>query len=267
MKFSIVIPSFNQGQFISKTLESIFTQEGDFSIEVMVFDAQSKDNTVNILKQYSQKAHSGEYKKYNEGIDFSWISEKDKGQTDAINKGLRKITGDIVAYINSDDSYCPGAFKHVANLFSKRAEAKWVTGYCNIIDENDRKIRSFIEKYKGFWLNHYSFTALRILNFVSQPATFWKKETFAETGLFDEKLKYTMDYDYWLRIAKNHKLFVAKNFLANFRIHNQSKGETAFLHQFKEDFETLSRHSSNVPLRLLHRFHNLLITLAYRCLK
>lgn len=267
MKFSIVTPSYNQSQFISLTIESVLSQKGDFEIEYFVMDGGSSDNSVEIIKDFEKKINQGKYKKYNKGIKFYWQSKKDKGQSDAINQGLRKATGDILAYINSDDSYTSGAFKQIADAFKKSAGKTWLTGYCNIINECDKPTRSMIASYKNFWLRQYSYNKLLVLNFISQPATFWKKEALRKHGLFDEKLHYTMDYDYWLKIGKHCDPLIVKEPLANFRIHNQSKGETAFKKQFDQDFQVCCNHNNNHLIKYAHGMHNGLIKIYYTFIK
>lgn len=267
MKLSIITPSYNQVKYINKTIKSVLTQKGDFEIEYFVMDGDSNDNTVGILKKYDKEIASGRYKKFNQGIKFYWQSKKDKGQSDAINQGLKKATGDILAYINSDDTYIDNAFQKVADAFKKNPEKKWLTGYCNIINQDDKPIRSYIANYKNFWLRHYSYNKLLVLNFISQPSTFWKAEIFKKYGFFDEKLHYTMDYDYWLKIGKGNDPVVIASPLANFRIHNQSKGEASYVKQFKQDGETVRRYCKGHFFNLLHKFHNQLILFSYRIIK
>ena len=121
MKISIITPSYNQAQFIERTILSVLNQDYK-DIEYIIMDGGSTDGTVEILKKYSDH--------------IIWKSEKDNGQSDAINKGLKMATGDIVAYLNSDDTYQPGAFKEVATFFEKNPDKKWVYGKCLIINEN-----------------------------------------------------------------------------------------------------------------------------------
>lgn len=267
MKFSIVTPSFNQGQFIEQTIESVLSQKGDFEIEYFVMDAGSKDNTVEIIKKIEAKIGKGGFKGLNGGITFYWQSKKDKGQSDAINQGLKRATGDILAYINSDDSYAEGSFQMVCDALSKNKSKNWVTGYCNIVDQDNKSIRSHISKYKNFWLNRYSHKGLLMLNFISQPSTFWRASMTKQFGLFDEGLAYTMDYDYWLRICGENDPIILRSPLANFRIHNQSKGETAFLKQFNQDFEVCSKFTQNRLILLAHKFHNKMIIMLYKIIK
>lgn len=267
MKVSIVTPSYNQSKFIGQTIESVLTQKGSFEIEYFVMDGGSSDDTVNIIKKIESNVKKGIYKKYNSGISFYWQSKKDGGQSDAINQGIKKASGDILAYLNSDDVYIGGSFQKIVDAFGAESKARWLTGFCGIIDEKDKKTRNIIAGYKKFWLRHYSYNKLLVLNFISQPATFWKRDVHNKSGYFNENLQYAMDYDFWLRIGKNSTPIVLDSELANFRVHKESKGETTYKKQFKEDLEISIEHSKNKIIKFLHRMHNLLIVFIYKLIK
>ncbi|KKQ71363.1 MAG: Glycosyl transferase family 2 [Candidatus Shapirobacteria bacterium GW2011_GWE1_38_92] len=261
MKFSIVTPSFNQSQFITQTIDSVISQKGSFDIEYFVMDGGSTDNTVEILKEYEMLLNN------NSRIKFFWQSKKDKGQSDAINQGFQKATGDILAFINSDDYYQPDVFQKIATQFSQNPHRHWLTGYSHIVDENDRLIQKPITQYKNFWLNNYSYSTLLILNYISQPSTFFTKKIFNQIGKFNEKLNYTMDYDYWLKIGKNSQPIILKKYLSSFRLHSSSKSKTHYKKQFSEDFSTTQIYSQNYLILFFHRFHNFLITQVYKIIK
>jgi glycosyltransferase involved in cell wall biosynthesis len=261
MKVSIITPSFNQSFFLEKTIESIISQKGDFDLEYIVIDGGSTDDSVDILKETGKKL------KRNPRIKFIWKSEKDKGQSDAINKGMAMASGEIVAFLNSDDLYVPGCLNTVVKKFDTDSSIKWLTGYCQIVNEKGNQIQSPVMKYKNFWLNHYSFNKLLVLNFVSQPSTFWRRELTKTIGLFDEKLHFAMDYDYWLRIGKSYKPAIIKSNLSCFRIHGSSKGTNQYIEQFDQDFETCLKNTKNKLLIILHKLHNGLIKLTYKLIK
>lgn len=261
MKFSIVTPSFNQGNFISQTIDSVINQKGSFDIEYFVMDGGSTDGTVNILKKYEKKL------KNNSQVKFYWQSKKDKGQSDAINQGLKKATGDILAFINSDDYYQPNIFQKVTNSFNKNPKQQWLTGYSKIVDGSSQQIQKTITLYKNFWLNLYSYNTLLILNYISQPSTFFKKELFKKSGYFSESLNYCMDYDYWLRIGKNNKPIILKKYISNFRIHSSSKGKKRFIDQFDEDYNITKDYTKNRVIIKLHSLHNQLIKAVYIIIK
>lgn len=260
-KISIITPSFNQAKFLIKTIESVASQDGDFKIEHIVMDGGSTDESVQVLQEYEKQL------KNSDKVTFIWKSEKDKGQSDAINKGLKLATGDLIAYLNSDDTYCDYAFINVIKAFESNPNGLWASGYCHIIDENDHLIQPSITRYKNLWLNHYSYKTLLVLNYICQPATFWKKEVVDKIGLFNEDYHYTMDYDYWLRIGKDNPLVVVNKYLANFRIHGTSKGKTAYIKQFDQDFEVAQIYSTSKLINTLHRFHNSLIRAVYKITK
>ena len=188
MKISIITPSYNQAEFIERTIQSILNQSYS-NFEYIIMDGGSTDGTIEILKKYSNK--------------IIWKSEKDNGQSDAINKGLKIATGDIVAYLNSDDTYELNALQKVADFFIKNPDKKWVYGKCKIINEKDQEIRKPITAYKNWLLKKYSYKKLLTENFISQPATFWKKELHNEFGYFNESESLCMDYEFWLRICPN----------------------------------------------------------------
>lgn len=258
MKFSIVTPSYNQGQFISQTIDSVITQKGDIEIEYFVYDGGSSDDTVKILKKYENIL------KNNPKIKFYWQSKPDKGQSDAINQAFFKATGDIFAYINSDDYYQPDTFQQIAKNLNNHL---WITGYSHIINENNQIIQKPITIYKNLFINHYSYILLLVLNFVSQPSTFFRKELFQKFGPFDEHLHLTMDYNFWLSIGAHHQPKIIRKYISNFRIHSSSKGKSGYLQQFSEDLATARNHTSNHAILFLHKLHNHLITFIYRIIK
>jgi glycosyltransferase involved in cell wall biosynthesis len=110
LKFSIVTPSYNQAPYIAGTIESVLSQEGGFEVEYIVMDGGSTDGSVEIIKSYADRVAAGDWPVKCAGISMAWVSQHDKGQSDAINQGLRQATGDVASYINSDDLYYPGAF-------------------------------------------------------------------------------------------------------------------------------------------------------------
>lgn len=267
MKFSIIVPSYNQGQFLSKTLDSILSQSGDFDIECLVFDGGSTDTSVEVLTDFGKKIKNDFFKRSGFQTNFYWESKKDDGQSNAINKGLKKSTGDIVAWLNSDDSYVPGTFSLVKKSFIQNPNKKWLSGHCQIINENDTPTRGLIVKYKNYWLDHYSYNNLLVLNFISQPSTFWRKELIEKSGFLNEDLHYSMDYDYWLRFGKVSDPIIVKSILSNFRVHGRSKSETNFTKQFDQDLGCATRNSRNKFILAAHRLHNFFIKTIYGIIK
>ncbi|MDO8427031.1 MAG: glycosyltransferase family 2 protein, partial [Deltaproteobacteria bacterium] len=212
--------------------------QGYPNLEYLVIDGGSTDNTVSILKKYEKH--------------LRWASEKDKGQSDAINKGIQKAAGEIIAYLNSDDTYEPGALKKAASFFMEHPSIKWATGMCRIIDTEDREVRKPITRYKNFLLRRYSYNILLVTNFISQPATFLRKELFKEFGLFDVNQHRVMDYDYWLKAGKLHKPGFIDDYLACFRVHQGSKTSSSFKDTFRQELDLARKYSDSRLINALH---------------
>ena len=200
---SIVVPSYNQGQFIRATIDSILTQDVE-GIEIWVIDGGSKDNTVDVLRSYGDK--------------IQWVSEKDRGQSHAINKGFARARSDILAYINSDDTYQPGAFAAVLEAFRRHTEADFVYGDFNYIDAMGNTLarrRTTNFDYDILRFDH---------NFICQPASFWRRSVIERIGPIAEDLYYLMDYEYYLRAAAaGLRFFHLRQNLANLRLHKECK--------------------------------------------
>lgn len=249
-KISIITPSFNQGQFIEQTILSVLSQNYP-NLEYIVMDGGSKDNTLGILKKYQKH--------------ITWFSRKDKGQSDALNKGFKIATGEILAYINSDDYLEKDSLIKVADFFLKNPKAGWVTGKCKIVDIHGQEIRKIITQYKNIFLKYRrQYHVFQIIQFVSQPATFWRRDVFKDIGFFDESLYYDMDYDYWLRIWQKYPLFFIDMYLASYRIHHSSKGGDSPEKQFKVEHEVVSRYTNSKITLFLHRLHVFLALTFYR---
>lgn len=253
LKFSIVTPSFNQAQFIRQTIDSVLSQQYG-SVEYRVQDGASTDGTLEILKSYGKK--------------ISFESKKDKGQTDAINIGLQATSGDVFAYINSDDYYLPGVFEKVANIFAADPRVMWIVGDAIIVDETGKEIQGFVRTYKKLIRHFYKASFLHILNPLPQPAIFIRKKAFVLVNEFDENLRYTMDYDMWQRLQRKFGVptFIDEA-LAAFRIHGLSKGGSQYPKQFAEEFEVVAKYTHNPILLWLHWLHNQCILAAYSVLK
>ncbi len=251
-KISIITPSYNQGKFIEKTILSILNQDYK-NFEYIIMDGGSTDKTLEILKKYDDK--------------IIWKSEKDNGQSNAINKGLKMATGDIMAYLNSDDTYEPNTFKKVAEFFQNNPDKKWVYGKCKIINEKDQEIRKWITAYKNLLLKNYSYKKLLTENFISQPATFWRKELLDEIGYLNEKEHFCMDYEYWLRIGQKYDAGVINDYLANFRYYSNSKSGSVNKKQFQDELRLAKKYNQGKiwPI-LLHEINYRKIVSIYRLL-
>jgi glycosyltransferase involved in cell wall biosynthesis len=253
VKISIVTPSFNQGQFIERTIQSIVEQRGDFELEYFVQDGGSTDQTLEILRRYAGK--------------LSWKSERDSGQVDAINKGLRACSGDVIAWVNSDDVLRPGALQRVTEAF-KDPSIQWLHGRCDIIDENDHTIRHLISAYKHWCCSRYSYSRLLTENFVSQMTVFWRRSLMSEVGMLDQDLDFAFDYDLWLRFAKVGDPAYIREGLASFRWYRSSKSGSLYRKQFAEDYLVAERREPTLRWTLmLKRFRTLRLVTAYNLMR
>lgn len=211
-KVSIITPSYNQGKFIEETIQSVISQDYP-NIEYIIIDGGSTDNTIEIIRRYEDK------------IAF-WISENDGGQAHAINKGLQIATGDLMAWLNSDDTYEPGAIKLVVNEAKKLESPFILTGYSTFFDQNGIiwKPKSIAEP-KGILKEYSQDELLRFWkSSLSQPSTFWSKETFEKLGTLNNDLYFALDLDYWLRgIQNNVQFYLLPIALSKFRYHSSSK--------------------------------------------
>lgn len=248
----IVTPSLNQGGFIRETIESVIGQAYP-GLEYRVIDGGSTDNTLGVLESY--------------GDQLNWVSENDGGQAQAINKGLKRMNADILAFINSDDAYLPGALSLVARYFHDHPDAMWLSGDHHVIDATGSRIRPYIVRYKRLLRRNPTFEKLAIANFIVQPSTFWRRQLLEEIGFFDENLRYCFDYDFWMRAIQKYPLRVIDKPLSLFRVHDSSKGGAGFARQFAEEHTVLRHYTDDGRLLALHKIHAGLIVLAYRLIR
>jgi glycosyltransferase involved in cell wall biosynthesis len=204
-RISIITPSFNQGHYLEQTICSVLEQNYR-ALEYIIVDGGSTDNSVEIIKKYQKHL-------------AWWISKKDRGQSDAINKGIAKVTGEIVNWLNSDDYYMPGALYHIAQKFSDAA----VSCYCGrsrVFSETSEKFSTGTDVYFGSLAKTIGWAR------IDQPETFFRRSVWDKIGLLNEDFHYVMDKEWWIRylfyygldsIAKDDKVLV------NFRVHNNSK--------------------------------------------
>ncbi len=212
MKISVVMPSLNQGRFIEDAIKSVLNQEHK-NIELIVIDGGSTDNTSSILERYKDR--------------LSYVSEKDKCQSEAINKGFGKATGDIICWLNSDDMFEPIAFSTVTKAFLENPEMEFVYGNGYNVDENGKKIGpAGVKKYNLWKLLHHR-------NFIQQPSCFFRNSIIQETGLLREDLQYVMDWELWIRFSRGKGMFLDK-YLSKNRVYSASKSVSGKFKRWKE---------------------------------
>ncbi len=227
MRISLVTPSYNQATFIRRTIDSVLAQRGDFELDYKVIDGGSTDGTRAILEAYGDR--------------LTWVSERDRGQVDAINRGLRSATGDVVGWLNSDDVLMPGALARVAEAFNAHPTAEWLHGRCVIIDEEDREVRRWISAYKHYRSQHHSLEQFLTENYVSQMTVFWRRSVHGDIGYLDPEIRYAFDYDLFLRLAQRCAPLYIEEPLACFRWYATSKSGGGFVVQMTETTEIASR--------------------------
>jgi len=221
---SIVTPSFNQGRFLRRTIDSVLNQDYPH-IEYLVFDGGSTDESSAMLSEYGDR--------------FFWRSQPDHGQTDAINQGLRQARGNVLAYLNSDDVLLPGAVSTAVAHLEKNPDWDLIYGNANHIDEKDATLNEYPTA-------DYDFERLLQSCCICQPATFWRRRVIERNGLFDESLHFAMDYEYWLRLARAGGTLVhVPEFLACSRWHPETKTLSARMHVYDEILEVSRRHADD----------------------
>jgi glycosyltransferase involved in cell wall biosynthesis len=205
---SIITPSFNQVQFLEKTIDSVLSQDYP-RIEYAIVDGGSTDGSVDVIKKYESRL-------------AWWVSEQDRGQTDAINKGFNRASGDILAWINSDDTYNPGAVAAAVQYLTENPDIALVYADCNFIDEEDKMIGKFNAAQTDYIRLREGYVH------IPQQTMFFRSKYWKELGPLDPSFYFAMDYDLWTRIASRAPLkYLPGKTWANFRIHTASKTNIA----------------------------------------
>ncbi|AFY90063.1 glycosyl transferase family 2 [Chroococcidiopsis thermalis PCC 7203] len=221
---SIITPSYNQGKFIRKTIESVLTQNYE-KIEYWVIDGGSTDETISILKEYESDSR------------FHWISESDRGQSDAINKGLARIKGEIFSWLNSDDVLVQNALFKVVSAWMEAEQPSIIYGLARFIDECDNDLGLCPRQCPDMTLEKIIAWKYHL----PQPAVFAPVESVREVGGIDLSLHYAMDFDLWIKLAEKIPLKHISYNLALFRLHSASKTFTITTSLVNDIAEVLSR--------------------------
>ena len=225
--FSIVTPSFQQGRFIRATIDSVLSQASSTDLEYFIADGGSTDDTVAILRSY--------------GNAFSWVSERDGGQGDAVNKGLRRATGRIIGWLNSDDVYEPGALASALRVFDADPDVDVVYGCADYIDESGRRLGEYR-------VQPFDHELLKRECFIAQPALFFRRDVVERFGEIDAGLHFALDYEYWLRLAGGGARFhFLRERLASCRVHPAAKTESGKIPHSRECIAVTQRHTGASP--------------------
>lgn len=209
-RFSVVTPSYNQGKFVEQTIRSVLCQ-GYPNLEYIIIDGGSTDESVEVIRKYgSHLAH--------------WESKRDRGQSHAINKGFERATGEVMCWLNSDDFFPPGTLRAVAEALFEGEGASAVVGHCVQVYADGRaphrgrgrfeSLERLLEFWKGYQMH--------------QPSIFWRREVFERVGYLDESLHLTMDFDYWVRMARHFSFKNIDRDLSYATYHEEAKTGDGF---------------------------------------
>lgn len=239
LSVSVVTPSYNQGRFIEQTIHSVLSQRVPGTLQYLVMDGGSRDETVEILKRYD--------------ASLVWISEKDGGQAEAVNKGIARARGEIIGWLNSDDIYYPCAIASACEFFDRHPEADLVYGNANHIDEHGR----IIEPYPT---EDWDFKRLLQQCYLCQPAVFFRRRVVNRFGPLDARLRYCMDYEYWLRLAMGGARFARmEELLAGSRLYAETKTLGARVQVHREINDMMRMRVRQVPDRWLFNYAHALL--------
>ena len=219
-KISIVTPSFNQAPYLERTIRSILDQGYD-NLEYLIIDGGSNDGSIDIIRKYSNRL-------------AYWVSEPDRGQSDAINKGLRRARGDWLGWQNSDDVYYPGTFASLARAAAAHPRASLVTGNMVMIDTDDKRLREmrYIRPTYG---------ALRAEGMIlTNQAAFWHRDVHARIGYLSETLTCAFDYEWFLRVADQFEGWHVNEVWGGLRIHEATKSQK-LAERFADEMDSVRR--------------------------
>ena len=220
-KISVVVPTYNQGQFIEQTLASIIGQQWP-NLEILVIDGGSTDQTAQVVEKYR-------------GSIAHFVSEKDSGQAEAINKGFRMATGDILCWLNSDDMYLPCTLERIAALLPSTSEPALVYGGCLMFFEQNKRA-------KGGLTLPYDRAALRAYDYIFQPSSFWTRALWEKSGPLVERYQFVLDWEWYIRASEFCDFQRAPDFLSLYRFHPGHKTSSGDARRRSEILEVIDKY-------------------------
>lgn len=236
-KISVVTPSYNQGQFIEETIRSVLLQ-GYPNLEFIIIDGGSSDNTLEIIKKY-------------EPWLAYWVSEPDRGQSHAINKGISRASGDIVYWLNSDDLVLPNVFELIGNKFAYDSKLALLIGQTKLIDLDGNFIGELRSNYTS-----WEEAVTNPQNSVRQVSTFFRRSLFEHYGNIDESLHLVMDSDILLRFIKHVDPHIIDQYLAAFRIHGASKSRNEIILAYEESDWVRKKYIETPAIAKMHKIRS-----------
>lgn len=237
-KISIITPSYNQGRYLEDTIQSVIGQNYP-NLEHILIDGGSNDDSLEVIKKYERHL-------------TYWQSQKDNGQSDAINQGFRRATGDIVAWLNSDDQYLPNTLHTIAREFVRDGalQHKIFFGNCiNIYTETSKvKTRNVVERQQNF--------NIELMDYIAQPSTFWTRQVWQQIGELDETLDFGMDWDWFIRAKRAGIPFEAtKRFFSIDRHHSEKKTSIGGMRRVHELAKIYTRYHNDDVKNAYLKYH------------
>jgi glycosyltransferase involved in cell wall biosynthesis len=227
---SVITPSYNHAAYLEETIQSVLCQNYPH-LEHIIVDGASSDATLKILQRYD--------------THLRWLSEPDHGQADAVNKGFRLARGEILGWLNADDTYLPGAIYEVATYFQRHPDVDVLYGEAYHIDDSGNRI----ERYHT---EPFDAERLSDICFICQPTVFFRKRVMQDIGPLNDTLHYCMDYEYWIRFAKRYRITYLSTYLANSRLHRNTKTLANQIAVHDEILYMLRQHYGQVSSRWLY---------------
>ncbi len=242
-RITVVTPSYNQAAFVERTLASVLSQEYP-DLEYLVLDGGSTDGSAEIIRRHADR--------------LAWFrSERDGGQAAAIGEGFARSTGEVLCWINSDDTLAPGALSRVGRLFAERPDVDLITGGLRTVDAGDRRL---FTSWAALDLRTLTYESA----FVSQPSTFWRRAIYQKAGGIDASYRFAMDFDLFVRmLLEGARVLKVRQVLANYRVHPESKSSNLQEISAEEVARTITRHGlarGSHRARMLRKY-------AYRALR